>query len=125
MAGAEALAAMGPSNASNWPVVQKGVPHLLQMLRTQDLSQVDVAVRPLPFSGVHFVEHSFLVLTACCLSHVRFENMVVPLIVDFFLSPLVSHQNCPCSSYTTVSRHYGKLEGEPLASGDQPVLQVA
>lgn len=42
---AEALAAMGDSNAANWAVVQKGVPHLIQMLRAPDLAQVDAAVR--------------------------------------------------------------------------------
>ncbi len=42
---AEALAAMGDSNATNWAVVQKGVPHLIQMLRAPDLAQVDAAVR--------------------------------------------------------------------------------
>lgn len=35
---------MGDSNAANWAVVQKGVPHLIQMLRASDLLQVEAAV---------------------------------------------------------------------------------
>ena len=42
---AEALAAMGDSNAANWAVVQKAVPHLIQMLRAPDLHQVEAGVR--------------------------------------------------------------------------------
>jgi hypothetical protein len=42
---AEALAAMGDSNAANWAVVQKAVPHLIQMLRAPDLDQVEAGVR--------------------------------------------------------------------------------
>ena len=45
LAAAEAVAAVGPSNGSSWLVVQEGVSHLPQMLRTQDLSQVGAAVR--------------------------------------------------------------------------------
>ena len=44
---AEALAAMGDSNAANWAVVQKAVPHLIQMLRAPDLDQVEAGVRSL------------------------------------------------------------------------------
>lgn len=35
---------MGDGNAANWAVVQKGVPHLIQMLRAPDLTQVGAAV---------------------------------------------------------------------------------
>lgn len=42
---AEALAAMGDTNAANWAVVQKAVPHLIQMLRAPDLDQVEAGVR--------------------------------------------------------------------------------
>jgi hypothetical protein len=36
---------MGDSNAANWAVAQKAVPHLIQMLRAPDLDQVEAGVR--------------------------------------------------------------------------------
>ena len=50
-----ALAAMGDSNSANWAVVQKGVPHLIQMLRAADLTQVDAAVLCFPSQSFRLV----------------------------------------------------------------------
>ncbi len=43
---AEALAAIGESNADNWVVMQKGLPLLIAMLQAQDLRQAEAAVSP-------------------------------------------------------------------------------
>ena len=42
---AEALAAIGESNADNWVVMQKGLPLLIAMLQAPDLRQAEAAVR--------------------------------------------------------------------------------
>ena len=42
---AEALAAVGESNADNWVVMQKGLPLLIAMLQAPDLRQAEAAVR--------------------------------------------------------------------------------
>jgi len=41
---AEALAAVGESNADNWVVMQKGLPLLIAMLQAPDLRQAEAAV---------------------------------------------------------------------------------
>ena len=43
---AEALAAIGESNADNWVVMQKGLPLLIAMLQAPDLRQAEAAVSP-------------------------------------------------------------------------------
>ena len=42
---AEALTAIGDSNAENWVVVRKGVPLLIQMLEAAEPAQAEAAVR--------------------------------------------------------------------------------